>query len=109
MALRADQRAHFLGMPDDDYTSLAKKCVAGVEETGETRAIVLATDGISERGIGVDVPSTTVFDCVARAQRVDADLRALEIARSVAEAANAAHQRHRSGDDIATAALWMGA
>jgi serine/threonine protein phosphatase PrpC len=93
----------FLGNPANDLGTLAKKSVIGVESLANTRAVILATDGISEPGIGVDVPEFTVSECAAGADRFAPELRPLELARNVAEAALAAHQRHRAGDNIATA------
>ncbi len=102
------RRNCFLGRPADTRQTLADKCLIGVEAIGSTSAIVLATDGISERGIGVDIPEAAIFECVSNARRSSLELAPLEAARSVAEAANAAHQRHRSGDNIATAVAWIG-
>ena len=93
----------FLGNPADDLGSLAKNSVVGVEALANTKAIILATDGISEPGIGVDVPEFTISECAAGADRSAPDLRPLRLARNVAEAALAAHQRHRAGDNIAAA------
>ena len=93
----------FLGNPADDLDTLAKSSVVGVESLANTRAVILATDGISEPGIGVDVPEHTVSECAAGADRCAPELRPLELARNVSEAALAAHQRHRAGDNIAAA------
>jgi len=93
----------FLGNPADDRASLARCSVVGIEPIANTRAVVLATDGISEPGIGVDVPEFTVSDCVAGIDRFTPELRPLELARNVTDATLAAHQRHRAGDNIATA------
>jgi len=93
----------FLGNPSDDLGALAKNSVVGVESLANTRAVILATDGISEPGIGVDVPEFTVSECAAGADRFGPELRPLELARDVAEAALAAHRQHRAGDNIATA------
>ncbi len=93
----------FLGNPADDLGSLAKNSAVGVESLANTKAVILATDGISEPGIGVDVPEFTVSECVAGADQSAPDLRPLRLARDVAEAALAAHQRHRAGDNIAAA------
>jgi hypothetical protein len=93
----------FLGNPANDLGTLTKNSVVGVESLANTRAVILATDGISEPGIGVDLPEFTVSECAAGADRFAPELRPLELARNVAEAALAAHQRHRAGDNIATA------
>jgi serine/threonine protein phosphatase PrpC len=93
----------FLGNPANDLGALAKNSVVGVESLANTRAVILATDGISEPGIGVDVPEFSVSECAVGADRFAPELRPLELARNVAEAALAAHRGHRAGDNIATA------
>jgi len=93
----------FLGNPADDLGSLDKNSVTGIESLANTRAVILATDGISESGIGVDVPEHTVSECAAGVDRLAPEMRPLELARNVAEAALAAHRRHRAGDNIAAA------
>jgi len=98
----------FLGRPADTREMLTEKCRIGTEPLGQTLAIALATDGLSERGIGVDLPESTVLACVTNARRCSSELRPLEAARSIAEAANEAHVTHKSGDNIATAVAWIG-
>lgn len=71
-------------------------------------ALVLATDGLSERGIGVSDPAAAVLDAVRDARRGPAELRALETARSLLRRALDAHRRNRSGDNAAAAVLWLG-
>jgi len=93
----------FLGNPANDLGALANNSVVGIESLANTRAVILATDGISEPGIGVDVPEFTISECAAGADRFAPELRPLELARNVAEAALAAHRGHRAGDNIATA------
>ncbi len=93
----------FLGNPSDDLGTLTQNSVAGVESLANTRAVILVTDGISEPGIGVDVPEYTVSECAVGADRFAPELRPLTLARNVAEAALAAHQYHRAGDNIAAA------
>jgi len=97
----------FLGNPADDLGALAKNSVVGVESIANTRAVILATDGISEPGIGVDVPEFSVSECAVGADRFAPELRPLELARNVAEAALAAHRRHRAGDNIAAAVICL--
>ncbi len=103
----AEGRRCFLGNPADDLTALARNSVVGIEPIANTRAVILATDGISESGIGVDVPEFTVAECAARVDHFALELRPLELARNVADAALAAHRRHRAGDNIATAVTYL--
>jgi hypothetical protein len=101
------QRGCYLGNPAADLTSLRDEVVIGTESMPDVRAVALATDGISESGIGVDLPEFTIGECADVAEKAKPDLRPLEFARSVAEAALAAQRSHRSGDNIATAVSWL--
>jgi serine/threonine protein phosphatase PrpC len=107
IASHSEGLRHFLGNPADDLASLAQDCVVGVEPIADTKAVILATDGISEPGIGVDVPEFCALECAREAERCTPELRPLDLARKVAEAALAAHRRHRSGDNIAAAVTWL--
>jgi hypothetical protein len=107
LAYNAESRGCYLGNPAVDLKSLRDHCVIGTDALPGVRAIALATDGISESGIGVDLPEFTIGECAAIAEKATPDLRPLEFARSVAEAALAAHRSHRSGDNIATAVSWL--
>ena len=99
----------FLGHPTLPEDGLRARCLAGVEELGETRAIAAVTDGISERGIGVDVPEHAVADCTERARTTggSTDLLPLGTARSIVERSLAAHRRHKAGDNVASAVVWL--
>ena len=67
--------------------------------------MVLATDGLSEDGIGVDDPSAVVSLAVEQAREVEPGRRSQWLARELAEQANASHRRRRSGDNIAAAVI----
>jgi serine/threonine protein phosphatase PrpC len=99
----------FLGHPASPAEDLRARCLAGVEDLGDTRAVVLVTDGISERGIGVDVPEHAVAECSERARTRGAlaDLVPLDTARSVVQLSLAAHRRNKSGDNVASAVVWI--
>jgi serine/threonine protein phosphatase PrpC len=102
-----ERRGCYLGNPAADLTSLRDGVIIGTESMPDVRAVALATDGISESGIGVDLPEFTIGECADIAEKAPPDLRPLEFARSVAEAALAAHRSHRSGDNIAAAVYWL--
>jgi serine/threonine protein phosphatase PrpC len=102
-----ERRGRYLGNPAADLASLRDEVVIGTESISDVRAVALATDGISESGIGVDLPEFTIGECADIAEKAKPDLRPLEFARSVAEAALAAHRSHRSGDNIASAVSWL--
>jgi serine/threonine protein phosphatase PrpC len=100
-------RAVYLGWAPETPETLAQKCVVGSEGLSGTRALVLATDGLSEPGIGVDDPEGAVADAVARAGEAARDLRPLALARGLVEEALAAQRRRGSGDNVGCAVLWL--
>lgn len=97
----------FLGAGHETPASLRERCVLGAEALRGIRAVVLATDGLSERGVGVDDPAVTVARVCARAARAPAMLRALETSRGLVQAALDAHRRNTSGDNVAAAVAWL--
>jgi len=99
----------FLGVGEETEASLAEKCHIGEEHLADTQALVLATDGLSERGIGVDEPADTVATAVRCAADLPPPERATALAQGVVEAALAAHRKRRSGDNVAVAAAWLAA
>jgi serine/threonine protein phosphatase PrpC len=78
----------------------------GVGELADSRCLVLATDGLSEVGIGVANPAGVVAEVVSETARQAPDLRPLAAARALVERALASHRARRSGDNVATAVLW---
>jgi serine/threonine protein phosphatase PrpC len=97
----------FLGMGRGSQATLSEKCVVGAVALAGVRAVVLATDGLSERGVGVDDPAVTVAEVSARAAAAPAPLRALEASRGLVQAALEAHRRNVSGDNVAAAVAWL--
>lgn len=95
---------HFLGSPSRTLESL--EIHIDSQALGATRALVLATDGLSECGIGVDNPQEAVSAAVAHAELARPELRALVAARHLVEQALAAHRRHHAGDNVATSVYW---
>lgn len=99
--------AAFLGFADETSDSLAGKAVIDDEPLPRTRALVLVTDGLSERGVGVDEPEEAVNEAVVAAGTTPDAAPAEALARGVVERALAAHRRRRSGDNVAVAAVWL--
>jgi Protein phosphatase 2C len=97
----------FLGMGRGSAAALREKCVLGTAALAGIRAVVLATDGLSERGVGVDDPAQTVAQVSARAARAPGTLRALETSRGLVQAALDAQRRNASGDNVAAAVAWL--
>jgi Protein phosphatase 2C len=104
---RADGPVAFLGWAAEDRASLPGKYRAGIEPLAGTRALVLASDGLSERGIGVDDPPRAAAEAVGAAACARPELRALEAARGLAERALEAQRSQGAGDNVATAVAWI--
>jgi serine/threonine protein phosphatase PrpC len=100
---RRELGSYFLGWGNETEASLADKCRIGSETLASTRAIVLATDGISERNIGHPDAGAVVAQCVLEASSMPAELQPLRLARGVVESALEAHVRNAAGDNVAVA------
>ncbi len=97
----------FLGDAYEGPEALAAITRLDAEPLAGLRAAVLVTDGLSERGIGVVSPTAAIGEAVRLAERERHELRALVLARALAETALEAHRRNRAGDNVAVAALWL--
>jgi hypothetical protein len=102
----ADQVA-FVGDARLDRAAIARAVRSVVDESAP-RALVLATDGLSESGIGVPDPARVVAESVRAAGARSPDQRALAAARGVLERALDAHRHNAAGDNVATACVWLG-
>jgi hypothetical protein len=98
----------FLGYGDEDAGSLGEKCTIGAEPLGPTAAVVVATDGVSERRIGLADPCAALLECGAEAEREEMARRPLALARRFVERALAAHAANGAGDNVAVAAALSG-
>jgi len=94
----------FLGIPMRESDELGLRF--GHEPLAGVRCLTLASDGISERGIGVEDPAGAVADALTRGCGHAAHLRPLETARALTEIALASHRSHDAGDNIACA-VWL--
>ncbi len=97
----------FLGTPGIPEDALRASFVVGTERLTGARAVVVVSDGFTETGIGVESPTSTLLEIADRAQRLDSEIRSLELARSIVNDALGAHRRHRGGDNVASAAAWV--
>jgi serine/threonine protein phosphatase PrpC len=99
----------FLGYEEAQRPLMKEYSMIGVRDLADLRAIVLATDGLSERGIGVVDPAGEVCSRVAQvALDEKPDRRAVETCRGVVETALRAHRRQKAGDNMGCAVLWLG-
>jgi serine/threonine protein phosphatase PrpC len=99
--------SYFLGFGPETTESLSGKCLTGALPLADTQAVLLVTDGISERGIGVADPPAAMADVVGRASGSPEETRPLAAARGVVEVALASHVRRNAGDNVACAVLWL--
>jgi serine/threonine protein phosphatase PrpC len=98
----------FLGSESLNEDSLGEAAVADETTASGVTAVVLATDGLSEKGVGLADPAAAVAQAVAAGAAATPELRALETARGVAERSNAAHRDNPSGDNVGVAVVWLG-
>ncbi len=98
---------YFLGHQEEDEKSLEAKMRIEARPLGGTRALVLASDGLSEKGIGVADPAAEVRAVVDRCESRPEAVRALETARGVAEVAMSAQREQAAGDNASAAVLWI--
>jgi len=103
----AGERVGFLGAPDPSPETISDLARVGEASLDGVHAIVLATDGLSEVGVGVAKPVNAVADALRHARSVRTGAPALELTRRLVETALAAQRRQRSGDNVAVATLWL--
>lgn len=99
----------FLGYEQANIELLEKYARVGQRELEGLRAIVLATDGLSEPGIGVENPARSVFSTVSEvALDAPLDRRAVDVCRGIVDTALQAHRRQRAGDNVGCSVIWLG-
>lgn len=103
----AEKSSAFLGDPSVTE-KLGDYCRLGAFSLDGVRALVLATDGLSEEGIGVADPAAAVYAAARAAEAEPLDLRPLALARAICESSCASHRAQHSGDNVAAAVLWLG-
>lgn len=107
LAALPGRKAAFLGQDAAGAETLEVRAAIGEAPLAGARALVLASDGLTQRGVGLEDPARAVAEALDAAAREPAPLRALAAARGLAERACAAHRRQRSGDNVACALLWL--
>ena len=98
----------FLGYEQASRELLQQYAKIGVQRVSHLQAVVLATDGLSEPGIGLDDPARAVANSVERASDAPLDRRAVDACRDVVETALRAHVRQKAGDNMGCSVLWTG-
>ncbi|MEZ4332811.1 MAG: protein phosphatase 2C domain-containing protein [Myxococcota bacterium] len=98
----------FLGYEQASRALLERYARVGMRRLADLRAVALATDGLSEPGIGVADPARVVHESVAHVEAgTAADLSAVRACRSIVEIAMRAHRRQRAGDNLACSVVWL--
>jgi serine/threonine protein phosphatase PrpC len=99
----------FLGYEEASIELLERYALVGERRLEGLRAVVLATDGLSEPGIGVEDPARCVLGVTAEVE-LDAPehRRATDICRGVTETALHAHRRQKAGDNVGCSVIWLG-
>lgn len=77
-----------------------------VHPTRDVEALIAATDGLSEDGIGVADPEAAVRAAIDAARALPLAERAGAAARAVVDVALIAHVAHHAGDNIGAAVAW---
>lgn len=99
----------FLGYEEARRELMEEYSVIGFRSLHELRAVVLATDGLSEPGIGVADAAGAVYGSVAQVELDEPhDRRAVETCRGVVEIALRAHRRQKAGDNMGCCVVWVG-
>lgn len=112
----ANGATYYLGGAKETHASIAAHCIIGSEALADTVGVIAATDGISERGIGLSQVEATVSKIVlqARNQSLHADPSfsnrsgpdgdpALCATREILRETLEAHAKNKAGDNIALA------
>jgi serine/threonine protein phosphatase PrpC len=107
LAAPREEKPYFLGQSEADAAALLARGRIGSAPLAGTRAIVLVTDGLTERGIGVDDPAAAVHEAITAAACAPPQRRPLAAARGLLERAVASHRRRNAGDNTACAVVWL--
>jgi hypothetical protein len=98
----------FLGYEEARREAIEQYSVIGVRALSDLQAVVLATDGLSEPGIGLPDPPRAVHATVAQvALDSPPDRRAVDACRGVVEVAMRAHRQQKAGDNMGCAVAWV--
>jgi len=95
----------FLGYEAASREGMRDRSVAGYEALGGTRALALATDGLSEHKIGVADPAGAVSAALEASRAAPFETRSLALASQLSRIAMEAHVNNRAGDNIGCAVV----
>jgi serine/threonine protein phosphatase PrpC len=104
----AGEAAVFLGAARLDAREIRAATFVDVRSLRGERAVVLASDGFSQPGIGVADPEAAISQAFQEAARAGAERASQALARGLVERALRVQLERRSGDNVAAAVLWLG-
>ena len=99
----------FLGERYEGGVLQESQCVVGSEPSAGLDAIIVASDGLCETGIGVSDAAAAAAAATTHGADVDLEFRPLETCKHLSETALQAHRDNRAGDNIGAAVAWIGA
>jgi hypothetical protein len=107
---------YYLGGAKETHASMAAHCIIGSEPLADSLGVVAATDGISERGIGLRQVEATLSSIVSKVRNESRNENqsfaklsgpegdpALRATREILEATLEAQRKNKAGDNIALA------
>lgn len=98
----------FLGYEEARPELLEQYAKIGIRGLADLSAVVLATDGLSEPGIGVADPARAVHATASRiALDAPADRHAVDTCRGITEVAMQSHRDQKAGDNMGCAVAWI--
>jgi serine/threonine protein phosphatase PrpC len=101
------KRSYFIGHQAGDRQREQEMSRIGCNPLSGAKAVVLATDGLSEIGIGVADPAAAALEAVSEAETSLSDLRPLAACKGIGQLAMRAQRENKAGDNIACAVLWL--
>jgi serine/threonine protein phosphatase PrpC len=106
-AVTGERRSYFLGGRTRTANEIEPESVVGAIPLAGVDAVILATDGLSERNIGVPDPAAAAFEAILAARAADPALRPLEACKHLSQTAMRAQREQKAGDNIGCAVLWL--
>ena len=99
------KRAYFVGYEAATREGIQGTFACGSQRLSTLSAVTLATDGLSEPGIGFPDPEARVHESATETASLQADLRPLELAKNLSFATLEIQRAQRAGDNLACALL----
>ena len=99
------KRAYYLGYEAATHERMKGTFACGSASLSNLCAVMLATDGLSEPGIGFPDPEAAVHQAAADTAQSDVETRPLEFAKRLSHATLEIQHKQRAGDNLACAVV----